>query len=699
MFDDWAYREHFDTPRRERAKSIVQSVASQISAEEDWVLPVVELRRRANSLPRSEKVTTRSWPLDTPFLDAQKAEMNDWKLWVGPEYSIDDFDEALFSAQILESQTVLERARLAISVYNRLGAESEQLIDNIEATKSNLENINTQIVEMRVVSDGGIHEQEKLDQLHKDLDKYLRIYDNLDNSTRILNKPGNKLVSKVQEFRTLLQNLDEGLEFCKQHPEFKDMDLYEMRHTQCILRAVTLAQEFCVGHLRKVTGSILQKLVASSTSSTTGAMHALIWTKFEADAEFISPIVSVIKSRDDEKLESLLMEVQKQYFTCRSQLISPEISRSLAPLAPPGPPDFIVGAQNILVQFMTLFNKELDAYRKVMGEPDEQYEQWLTDLCQPLYDQLRRYIIRETDISQLCQLIMSIQGHDTQAFDPIYRDTQNRLVFRADLIVDGISKYQPTPKDWGKTVYPTVTQALDLLGQVYELLNNEVFNNLAYRCVNQCILSLETGRESAMTRLGKIEGSLFHIQQLVLLQTRIMDFNVEHSVEHDVDFSGLQTFVEAFWQNRSRFTSVRELFGIARTSMPHVIEHMIDAMEGLYSALRLAVTRFTEYATDSMIDPISKNDARTAQHDVHNFREAVAVELKRINTVVHDYISEPRVCDVLLDSLQDDLVKKYTEYYHLIYNTGSPDMLDGVMDADAMMAWLGELTRQFQTNL
>src|SRR5699024_11005309 len=73
------------------------------------------------------------------------------------------------------------------------------------------------------------------------------------------------------------------------------------------------------------------------------------------------------------------------------------------------------------------------------------FQEWLSDLCDPLYDTLRQRIIRETSIDNLCELTSMLLTYEEQVSDnevnygiifrPILHDVQSRLVFRVQTYV------------------------------------------------------------------------------------------------------------------------------------------------------------------------------------------------------------------------------------------------------------------------
>lgn len=89
------------------------------------------------------------------------------------------------------------------------------------------------------------------------------------------------------------------------------------------------------------------------------------------------------------------------------------------------------------------------------------------------------------------------------------------------------------------------------------------------------------------------------------------------------------------------------------------------------------------------MEPLAKNDPRSAKEDTRKLRECIPTALDRISKLVKQHIEEPKVVDALLDSIHDAFLAEYADYYTTIYNAGSPDQLDGVMDPDGLTSWLG----------
>lgn len=670
MFDDWAYRDVLqvvpeqkavEAPTRARSKSIVQRVA--IHSEITEVDPEIA-RPRRNSLPKVAYPDKSSFAYEFPW---SKSEKN--RLWDPSKYSLGmESDDKTF----IEALTLLTKTELAAGFCSSIKQEARDFIAKIDLLDDQFASAISQLETLQLVAKDGHETQQKLDSLYSELSAALEVYGTLEAATRTLNRPGRKVVSKAEEFRKLIEDLKKGLEFCKAHPDFKDMDLYELRFNQCISRAVSMAQDYVTQSWRSLQQSTQKKL----DSATPALRNALLWPKFQSDTENLIPIVQAVSELDS--LDAI-NELRRSFFSTRAQLLRPLLIQM-------GTQDL----KTIIPAAQDLYEKEKTLYLSYFKN-DENLSQYLSDLSEPLYIELRAKIIRETDFETLCNVIMALQEEnlDLAVFSEIYKDTQARLSFRAESYIDKALSSKPTIKDFRADQFPAVRNTLNLLKQLYQLMNAQVFNDFAHQCVTQCISVLRAARTEAISSLGPMAGSLFQVKQLLVLQKGLLDFDLSQEMYHEVDFSGLETFVNTVSQNPRNFLSISDLMEAAKTSVPQVVDKMYDGMQEVLTELQSSVRLFTSACVDLLMEPLAKNDPRSAKEDTRKLRECIPTALDRISKLVRQHIEEPKVVDALLDSIHDAFLAEYADYYTTIYNAGSPDQLDGVMDPDGLTSWLG----------
>lgn len=275
---------------------------------------------------------------------------------------------------------------------------------------------------------------------------------------------------------------------------------------------------------------------------------------------------------------------------------------------------------------------------------------------------------------------------------------QSRLVFRAHLVVEDLANFQPTNKDFLRSKFPTVDTAITLLSQVYQLLAPNVFNELAHKCVRGVLQSLDIAVANKMASSGApdIEIHLFHIKQLLILQSQIADFDIHNSVVHEVDFSGIQRLLQVAsgrvpglgqpagdvngGETNPGRRSFRELLALAWDSIPRVVDIMVDAMEEIFASLRRAVDRLC-IAFLQLTFKVPFNADNMAE-----LRGNITTQFGELRQAIAKYTNDVEFTHFLLDSVQEAVMDRYTVEFRKL----SPEEQhnENVMDIDTMVTWV-----------
>lgn len=407
-------------------------------------------------------------------------------------------------------------------------------------------------------------ENHQLSALHKKIPAIMQYFTALDPIMRRLNHASSSNVVRKNSFGNMLISIDQSLFFFEEHPELEEAELYRIKFKRCLIRACELVSNYLNGILRQTYNDISEKMT-SSTSSSTASREALVYNKFEQTAEeYNSRVVEIISrvyndkfQRYSDELGSILNDCYEQYFQTRLKLLGPMIHQRLDEIitANKGLPlvNFIEDAKS---QFSQLCIDEHNLFVKFFGSEHSRSKssQWLCRLCEPLYDAIRTRILRETDISMLCDAVTlfgqyyqfeenseeyQLQFQDIQfdkIFEPIVQKLQARLILRVQIYIQqNVVNYSPSKdsfiishrrkkpeapetteknddaiylayvanidqhsteegnymtRDKLELYYPPLISSLALLSKIYEMLNVSVFNDLAHHIVHDCICSL-----------------------------------------------------------------------------------------------------------------------------------------------------------------------------------------------------------------
>lgn len=680
LFDEWAYQEIYSV---EPAKPAAPELKKEEEAPTSVEVPAPVLRSRARSFhaPSGNDLgapAAQPRAADAPLGSAQQRKKRDVHAWLG----LSSPRRLAFDARVWEARMqplLLREVEIAAALRRAraLASEAQYLLNESEYLAQDLADVHLHDVAPLETHRAELAAVEQKSAFVDHVGQALRMWAAQDEVARALRQPAQRVVGELPE---LMRKVHEGLAFCAAHPDFVDIAQTELAWRSAAQRGCAVGVAFCTHELRKLCTRSMDRLDA-------GNRTALLYRKFASDTARVRPVLAVLRAAAAvPELAPFWQDAQASYFRLRAPLVVPLAQEHVRPLLAQTElgDAFFDAFEQALLLFRAFYADETALFADLFDTDTAALAAWLQDLSDPLYAAVRKLTVRETRIEPLCRLVFAVQAEDAvqtelervAAFHTVYLDAQSRLVFRAELMIDQLAKYQPKPHDFSKERYPTVQQTLTLLSQVYQLLKQKVFNDLAQRCVRECVHSLET----AASVSPSVRTHVYHVKQLLVLQSQVVEFDLEHLVVRDVDFSGVWRLLEL-----GRNRSFREVLALAWSSVPRVVEVMYDAMEETYLAFRGAVGRLCALVVQRCFEP----PPAYAELCVR-FR----AEFGSLHASAAELISDRRVIAILVDSVRQAVLDAYKPYYAAL----TPDQraAEDVMDDGTMAVWLADVVNAAQ---
>lgn len=564
---------------------------------------------------------------------------------------------------------------------------------------------------------------------------YLKHFSKFDFIAKHLNRSGYRLVVlRSDVFRNdILAVLDDAIDFLDNHPNVKDIDVYQSRFRQCMTRSMTLIKNWLVDEIKT-----RQDQVTSLASKSKKANPELF-----VFAEFLSYDYDTFKSWVGEiekripghaEYKGLLWEVNNQFFKTRLKLV-----RTLPDFVETRDVPVVQRVQELLNHFNRLITKEHDIYLKYFGDKAEQDQlyYYLKTMLDPLYDTIRGMILKETNISELCQLATLLQKYyefEGEAstkevnFGKLYKsivdDVQARLMFRIQIYIDHVLKrYQPKAEDLqlGRrrssttqaeanildvdfaenlfdSLYLPLGKGLTLLTTIYGLINNAVFDDLAHYIVHTCI-ELLNGQfiGLATTHLGALDAKLLYLKNLLLLREQVNNFDIRivHN-DYSIDFTlGLNDIWQTVRQGQFSLNNAG-LIEMVQKSVPRVVNNMSDANYEIEVELNNAVNDFIKEASNIVSEPIINGRDSTDPITVNSdYKHALITKVPYVYKQLVVFISDALVRKYLMTNLTNLLVVTYESYYsYLLEHLSDKLVINDLMEVDTMRGFLTELVNE-----
>ncbi|CAI5757377.1 unnamed protein product [Candida verbasci] len=627
---------------------------------------------------------------------------------------------------VLNFKSCLKRNSQAL---NSMILESDDIIDALTNLLNKYNAISQQTMDFDKEANKLINQQNETN------DKYLKIYENLkhfehlDVITKHLSRSGNHLLNQKREFfkNDILQEIDNSLEFINEHPDFKESELYGSRFRQCMTRALTLIRNYLNSELKSISDTIERKLREDKTITISILIYNEFNNYFKYHENSFNELFNEIVKRVDNHLEynGLLHDITTTYFNIRIRLINQYVQdtstiNELYNNHTSHPLNLVQTCQDQISYFKNIIEREYQLYIKFFDSADSLQDdlyQFLKNAIDPLYDAIRLLVIKEHNISNLCQLTTLLQKYyefedeadgngslvDTGSyfdtgnsikygilFQPILDGCQNRLIFRIQKYVDDkLIPYNPKAsdlkiignikrKDSNTTnvldvdyednlfpdIYLPLGKALTLLSNIYELINSVVFDDLAHYIVHACIELLKGEfLKISIAHLGIIDGKLSYIKNLIILKNQINNFDIQFTrTDYSIDFiSGLNDI----WQmikNRQFNYNNGGFIELAKKTVPKIINNMMDANYEIELELNNSVSEFIDYCSNEICEPIIK--PTSPSETISKFKDNLIMKIPNYYTRIKIILNDEVVTQFLMNNLSNLIIITYENYYN-----------------------------------
>ncbi|KAI0935438.1 hypothetical protein AcV7_003871 [Taiwanofungus camphoratus] len=368
-----------------------------------------------------------------------------------------------------------------------------QRIDEVDAA------LDSMLREWRSVEEGGKSLKDACEQLLEERDRLLSIteaietrleyFQELEHATRMLNSPGDSLVLQT-DFLYMVERVDICIDYLKGHRHFREAEIYLLRFQQCMTRAMTLVKMYFVGSLRALTTDVTKRMSEKDVSAT-AQMH-LLYTRFYTVSAQLSPLLAELELRASahpEELSALLSECHSAYFAARKSLLIGRLLEDIRGLDPTRT-ELVELTRTGCSYLKQLCTDEFILFRAFFNSGEAQLYQYLEELCDYLYDDLRPRILHEPRLTALCEVCTVLQAlmvldvpvlpdssseedeesdtdeltlelsrdrpsrrglrtlHISRLLQMVLQDAQTRLFFKAQSVIQSeIRYYVPKPED------------------------------------------------------------------------------------------------------------------------------------------------------------------------------------------------------------------------------------------------------------
>lgn len=744
---------------RHRSKSLVQSIALDIPPENGSTdespnhsihlkglnghLNDLSLTRKARG--RSESVPNLTQRSKEPILLDPFTPMDYQTLWARymaleyNSYNIQyDFDSQHTIDQVQHPDQMNFHKILTVNL-NQMKAmklEVAQVDDQVTKIQSKYYNIDEQTEDFNTQSLALVDKERQLSQKVDSINVILKNFEDLDEITKKLSVPNNIKLIRSNSFKKTLQDLNNSLEFFNHSSsgdasKFKNIEMYKIKFRQCMTRSLTLIKDYLINELKKI-----ERIIKSSKEDI---LDILIYKQFEnylleyKDEFYNFPnLINIfmvrIETYHEEEYKGLLLEILHNYFSLRLSLI--DLSKHLGRFTDTNlvkfTQDNLSYVKKTLVREYGLFKSWFNFNEAIPPFINTELYNYFKDLLDPFYDNIRHRVLRETNISVLCQLMNLLQKYYEfedydqnqinlgDIFEPILNDVQSRLIFRIQLYIDNkLVPYKPVPEDLKighrqkapnnileeefdenifEELYLPLGKALTILSNIYELINSMVFDDLAHYIVHSCIVILQTGAyKLCVKHLGKVDAKLYYLKNLIILKYQLNNFDIQSvRTETSLDFTSGLNELYSIIRNGEVLINVNNngIFSLIQKTVPKVINNMIDAKLEIELEINNTLNDLLTEYLNILIEPLTDFDNPREPENFARFKQNISEMLPNFKATFISYINDLNILRFAFNNLVELLVNYYLTYFN---NLAPSVELNNIMEPEIFANFFNNL--------
>ncbi|QPG76008.1 hypothetical protein FOA43_003394 [Brettanomyces nanus] len=324
-------------------------------------------------------------------------------------------------------------------------------------------------------------------------------------------------------------------------------------------------------------------------------------------------------------------------------------------------------------------------------------------------------------------------------FRPLLEDTESRLVFRVRRYIDtNVLNYQRTGKELsiesrrtrpsdGDTVepdldmtlsntsnvtplsprtsfiYPPVLKTVKLLSRIYQLVGQNIFDDMANSIVHLAITSLKSNFDDDVS----LESKLYEIKNLMFLKDYMSSFDVEGSSrETTFDFSGLTDLYHTIMGRRKASKHRKDILSLPNTrnplfaAVPRVVTDFFNCKAEIVTTLRETVHSFIDISKDVFIEPLNSYPGTLdLAHAMDKFMDTLHNELPRLGPQIRDYIDDQQTLYFLVDGLQNEVMEEYQKFYNKAIEFEKSQMVEKLLDEESVLSVWGAIVEDMLGDL
>jgi len=176
--------------------------------------------------------------------------------------------------------------------------------------------------------------------------------------------------------------------------------------------------------------------------------------------------------------------------------------------------------------------------------------------------------------------------------------------------------------------YPTFERTLTCLSKLYLTIDNDAFDGIAQEAMSVCTNTLVDAQNLIQNTQSTLDGQLFLIQHLLILQEEIAPFDINFTIQETVlDFSYIWSAIRALFSGQKPFFALSKdnaIWSVIAEAKPRVKNSEIDYKKDMENLLKQTKNAFITDVSNAVLK------------DIHSFLSFASAFLNTLNREVSE---------------------------------------------------------------
>ncbi|XP_017774567.1 PREDICTED: conserved oligomeric Golgi complex subunit 3 [Nicrophorus vespilloides] len=362
--------------------------------------------------------------------------------------------------------------------------ETENLVLGLENLQETYRQVSLKTDSLHNMSEQLMKHQTELKEKKREIHDKLKHFTYYHSISEYISLHSYNINSK--EFISQLEQMNESMEYLSKNAQFRESNNYKFRYENLLATCLQNVLKNVNTIITDATNQVINLDLKSNIMVVEKAgkepmvetAFSYYYGKFQNAATKISRVINYIEDNveDHDMYLRTLNDIQKSYFSQRAPVMQSAVSKALLDLRDKYKSDHSILFRSAGLFLVKVCQDEAGCYNYFFNNRSQQLSDYLSTLCQNLYDVLRPCLIGINHIevlTELCTILKEMLNDQTQnnpaldqfveIINQLLQDVEERLVFRTNIFFQyDLNAYEPSP---GDLAYPEKLEQMENIAE------------------------------------------------------------------------------------------------------------------------------------------------------------------------------------------------------------------------------------------